>query len=165
MSHDQSNTASPCLNDLRIHYQRVLYFRQVQARRGNDWAAVPSIMYIHVYYTWKSRPEVEPATSRIWQHRQHWGQQPSQIPLYKIEGSMTRVVRSAPQYPARNPDPGIRTRIICLKSGVYWNFLNILFIICMYSDAHRNVHEFISTPGPVELRLLNLTPWLLTLTD
>jgi hypothetical protein len=27
----------------------------------------------------------------------------SQIPFYKIEGSMTRVVRSAPQYPARNP--------------------------------------------------------------
>jgi hypothetical protein len=27
----------------------------------------------------------------------------SQIPFYKIEGSMTRVLRSAPQYPARNP--------------------------------------------------------------
>jgi hypothetical protein len=27
----------------------------------------------------------------------------SQIPFYKIEGLMTRVVRSAPQYPARNP--------------------------------------------------------------
>jgi hypothetical protein len=53
-----------------------------------------------------SRPGVEPATSRIWQHCQHEGNKDAnhqaKSPSTKTEGSMTRVVRSAPQYPARN---------------------------------------------------------------
>jgi hypothetical protein len=58
---------------------------------------------------WKSRPGDEPSTSRIWQHRHFKREQRrkplSQIPFHNniLEGSMTRVVRNAPQYPARNP--------------------------------------------------------------
>jgi hypothetical protein len=56
----------------------------------------------HLLYVSPDRESATPPASRE-QRRQP----ASQIPFYKIEGSMTWVVRSAPQYPARNPQLGI----------------------------------------------------------